>query len=72
MKKNKFDKILKLVPKEYKYWINLEDQEKYIKAIKKIFKNKNDRMILDKYKYIGFPPICPNYKEIAKDYELNI
>lgn len=48
---------------KYYYFEGLRDQEIYLKAYNKWFPNKEERDILDKYKYIGCPPV---YFDITK------
>jgi hypothetical protein len=67
----KIEELLDKVPKEHKYWLYLEDQEKYLKAMNRIpFKWFGLELdpIFFKYKHIGIPPIYPNYEAICRDF----
>ena len=63
-----FESFISTLPEKY-YILGRQEQAKYITASNKLFKNKEDREILDKYKYTGVPPLAPNYKLIAEDFK---
>ena len=67
----KIDKFLNEIPKEYKYWKNLEHNENLARRNKKWwrdiwpfdFERLNPRLEIS-----GFLPIFPDYEAISKDY----
>lgn len=56
------------LPRIERYFTGINDQLRFLKAANKFWKNKKDHAILEKYRYIGIPPIVVNYENAAQDF----